>query len=59
MNPGVKVSMNVNYHVSVANNGKVWTVTSEPWECCGTMVVKLEGKSGGYAVDGLTLVEEG
>lgn len=25
--------------------------------CCGTLVVKLGGKAGGYAVDGLDLVE--
>ena len=51
MKPGDKVVMNDNYHVSEANKGKVWTVASEPWDCCGTMVVKLEGKSGGYAGD--------
>lgn len=56
MKPGDKVVMNDNYLVSEANRGKVWTVRSEPWNCCGTMVVKLEGKSGGYAVDGLDLV---
>ena len=56
MKPGDKVVMNDNYHVSEANRGKV---ASEPWDCCGTMVVKLEGKAGGYAVDGLTLVKEG
>ena len=51
--------MNDNDHVSKADKEKVWTVKSEPWNCCGTMVVKLEGKSGGYAVDGLNLLEEG
>ena len=59
MKPGDKVVMNDNYHVSEAIKGKVWTVASEPWDCCGTMVVKLEGESGGYAVNGLTLVKEG
>ena len=59
MKPGDQVTMNDNYHVSDANKGKVWTVKSEPWNCCGTMVVKLDGKSVGYAVDGLTLVEDG
>lgn len=53
---GDKVKMNSNYYVSEENREKVWTVASEPWECCGTMVVKLEGKAGGYAVDGLDLV---
>ena len=59
MKPGDKVTMNDNYHVSKADKEKVWTVKSEPWNCCGTMDVKLEGKSGGYAVDGLNLLEEG
>lgn len=53
MKPGDQVTMNDNYHVSDANKGKVWTVKSEPWNCCGTMVVKLDGKSGGYRQPGL------
>jgi len=55
---GDKVIMNDKYHVSESNKGKVWTVMGDPWDCCGTLVVKLEGKSGGYAVDGLTLVQD-
>ncbi|MCI8605146.1 MAG: hypothetical protein HFE79_13560 [Ruminiclostridium sp.] len=58
MKIGDKVVMNNKYYVSKKNKGKVWTVQSEPWECCGTLVVLLEGKSGGYAVDGLDIVEE-
>ena len=50
--------MNDRYHVSEQNREKVWTVRSEPWDLCGTEVVLLEGKSGGYAVDGLDLVED-
>lgn len=53
---GDKVIMNDKYWVSAENKGKVWTVDSEPWECCGTTVVRLEGKAGGYAVDGLDLM---
>lgn len=53
---GDKVVMNDKYHVSAENKGKVWTVDSEPWECCGTTVVRLEGKAGGYAVNGLDLI---
>ena len=56
--PGDKVRMNSNYHVREENRSKVWTVRSEPWMCCGTLVVALEGKAGGYAVDGLDLVED-
>ena len=58
LKPGDKVVMNGNYHVSEENRGKVWRVRSEPWLCCGTLVVLLEGKSGGYSVDGLDLVKE-
>lgn len=57
MKPGDKVIMNDKYHVSDENKSKVWVVASEPWLVCGTLVVKLQGKSGGYAVDGLDLVE--
>lgn len=58
LKPGDKVIMNDNYRVSESNRGKVWTVCSEPWMCCGSMVIKLEGKAGGYAVDGLDKVDE-
>lgn len=55
MKPGDKVVMNNKYYVSAENKSRIWTVASEPWMCCGTLVVKLEGKSGGYAVDGLNI----
>lgn len=58
MKIGDNVIMNDKYYVSKQNKGKVWTVSSEPWECCGTLVVLLEGKSGGYAVDGLDIVQK-
>ena len=58
LKPGDKVKMNNNYYVSDTNKDIIWTVESEPWIICGTSVVKLEGKAGGYAVDGLELVEE-
>lgn len=38
--------------------GKVWTTRSETWECCGSEVVLLEGKSGGFAIKHLEIVEE-
>ena len=57
LKPGDKVVMNNRYYVPDENVGKFWTVSSEPWDCCGTMVVKLEGRSGSYAVDGLSSVE--
>lgn len=56
---GDKVVMNNRYIVSDPNKGKIWTVCSEPWICGGTLVVKLDGKSGCYAVDGLDVVSTG
>lgn len=53
---GDVVTMNDRYYVAAENRGKEWIVRSSPWVCCGTEVVLLEGKSGGYAVDGLSLV---
>ena len=53
---GDRVVMNGNYTVNEEDKGKVWAVRSSPWECCGTVVVLLEGKSGGYAVNGLDVV---
>lgn len=58
LRPGDKVVMNNKYRVLEKNKGVVWTVASKPWEVCGSVVVKLEGKTGSYAVDGLDLVEE-
>lgn len=55
--PRDKVRMNDKYFVTQANKKKIWTVRTGPWMCSGTMVVALEGKAGGYAVDGLDLVE--
>ena len=54
---GDKVKMNDKYKVPAENKEKTWTVRSEPWEVSGTTVVLLEGRAGGYAVDGLTSVE--
>lgn len=30
---------------------KVWTVRSEPWDLCGSEVVLLDGKPGGFATE--------
>lgn len=56
--PGDKVRMNGKYFVAQANKKKIWTVRTGPWMCGGTLVVALEGNAGGYAADGLDLVEE-
>lgn len=45
LKPGDKVRMNDNYYVSEENKNKIWVVRSEPWECCGTQIVSLQGKS--------------
>lgn len=58
MKIGDRVVMNDNYRVSEGNKGKVFVVRSEPWDLCGTECVLLEEYRGGYAVDGLTLVEQ-
>lgn len=55
---GKKVTMNDKYYVSEKNKGKVFKAVSEPYNMCGTMVVKLEGFAGCYAFDGLTEVPE-
>lgn len=57
LKPGDKVVMNDKYSVRPENKGKVWEVRSSPWMVCGTLVVALHGKSGGYAVDGLEKVD--
>lgn len=57
LKPGDKVKMNNRYVVPEKNRNKVWTVASEPWECCGEWLVRLEEyPRGGYAADGLTLM---
>lgn len=57
MKNGDRVVMNNKYRVSECNKGKVFVVRSDPWDLCGTECVLLEGYRGGYAVDGLTLVD--
>lgn len=56
MKIGDKVIMNDKYAVLDKNKGRVFTVKSKPWDLCGTDCVLLEGFSGGYAADGLTVV---
>ncbi len=53
---GKKVVMNDKYYVSEKNKGKIFEVVSEPYNMCGTMVVKLKDYPGCYALDGLTEV---
>lgn len=56
---GDTVTMNDKYHVSDKNKDKTFIVRSDSWEIGGTECVLLEGYSGGYATDGLSLKKEG
>ncbi len=50
LKPGDNVKMVNCYEAKLSKNkDKVWKVRSEPWSLCGTEVVLLEGKSGGFA----------
>ena len=55
---GSRVTMNNKYYVSDKNRGVIFTVTSEPYEVCGTVCVMLENYRGCYAMDGLREVAE-
>lgn len=58
MKIGDKVIMNGKYRIADKNKGVIFTVRSEPFDICGTECVLLENYRGGYAMDGLTVVEE-
>lgn len=47
LHEGDRVTM-VNCYEAREHPDKVWTVNSEPWNVCGSEVVLLEGKSGGF-----------
>ncbi len=57
MTIGTKVRM-VNCLEAERYKDKIWTTRSEPWMLCGSKVVLLEGKSGGFATEFLEIVEE-
>ena len=52
---GDRVRLNNKYYVSEKDKDKVFTVLSNPYDLCGTKVVKITDK-GPYAYDGLTAV---
>ena len=56
LRPGDVVVMNDKYYVSPEDKGREWKVRSKPWVVCGQEIVLLEGKTGGYATDGLSLL---
>lgn len=53
---GDKVTM-VNCFEAEKYKDKVWEVRSEPWDLCGSEVVLLKGKSGGFATEFLRKVD--
>ncbi|KGE18466.1 hypothetical protein [Paenibacillus wynnii] len=58
LKPGDQVIMHSCYEArKEENKDKVWAVRSEPWDLCGSEVVLLEGKSGGFATEFLKKVE--
>jgi len=57
MKPGDKVVMNGKYYVSEKNKGREFIITAGPQMVCGTACVWLEGYSGCYATDGLTVAK--
>lgn len=58
LNIGDQVIMNGKYYVSPKNEGRIFTVATEPREIYGMRMVRLEGKHGIYPVDGLTRVQQ-
>lgn len=53
---GTKVRM-VNCLEAEKYGDKVWITRSDPWEMCGSQVVLLGGKSGGFDTSCLEVVE--
>lgn len=54
---GTKVRM-VNCYEAEKNADKVWVTRSDPWMMCGSQVVLLEGKAGGFDTSCLEVVFE-
>lgn len=56
----IKMGMSVIYWAIIDEKGKrsnptQTTVTSEPWEVCGTWVCKIQGVSGGVDIEHLEI----
>ena len=54
---GTKVRM-VNCYEARKHGDKVWTTRGEPWNMCGSQVVRLEGYVGGFDTSCLEVVPE-
>ena len=50
LKPGDKVKMVGCREARIFPN-KIWIVCSEPWDHCGSEVVQLKGKCGGFATE--------
>ncbi len=58
LKPGDKVVMHTCLESKSGKyKDKIWTVTSEPWDLCGSEVVLLGGFRGGFATEFLKKVE--
>lgn len=58
LKPGDQVVMiNCFEAKSEESKDKVWLVITEPWDVCGSEVVKIKGKAGGFATKCLRKVE--
>lgn len=55
MKIGDKVKFNGKYGMT---DNKIHTVTSNEWEVNGRLLVRLDGKNGGWLVDGLEVVSD-
>lgn len=52
---GTKVRM-INCFEATKYKGQLWVTRSEPWKACGSQLVLLEGKSGGFDTSCLEVV---
>lgn len=50
LKPGDDVRV-VNCCEAERNKERIWEVRSESWNCCGSEVVLLKGKAGGFDVN--------
>ena len=56
LKPGDQVMM-INCLEARDNKDKIWLVITDPWDVCGSEVVKIKGKAGGFATKCLRKVE--
>jgi hypothetical protein len=56
LKPGDYVAM-IDCFEAQKYEGHIWKVTSEPWECCGSEIVKLHDFKGGFDTSKLKKVE--